>query len=51
LNEIFAKRPGFRDNPPELRLLKAEIYKALLPAVGKDRMVGLADAMLRLPRK
>lgn len=51
LNETFAKRPTFHDNPAELRLLKAEVYRVLLPAVGKDRMVGLADEIFRLPRK
>jgi type I restriction enzyme, R subunit len=50
LNEVFVRRPSYRDNPAELRLLKADIYKILLPTVGKDRMVGLADELLRLPR-
>jgi type I restriction enzyme R subunit len=50
LNQVFSRRPTYRDNPAELRVLKAEVYKILLPVAGKDRMVGLADELLRLAR-
>ncbi len=45
---IFERFPNYRENAAELRQLKAEIYRMLLPLVGKDRMVLLADAMLRV---
>jgi len=48
---IFDRFPNYRENAAELRQLKAEIYKMLLPLVGKDRMVPLADAMLRGERR
>jgi len=50
LEQAFQRHPNYRDDPQELRLLKAEVYKVLLPAVGKDRMVDLAERLLRLQR-
>ena len=38
-------------NAADRRRLKAELYKILLPAVGKERMVDLVDRILKLPRK
>jgi type I restriction enzyme R subunit len=48
---IFGRFPNYRENAAELRQLKAELYKMLLSLVGKDRMVPLADAMLRVERR
>ena len=47
---IFHRFPNYRENTAELRNLKAELYRMLLPLVGKDRMVPLANAMLRVER-
>jgi type I restriction enzyme, R subunit len=51
LNAAFERFPHHAHQPDELRRLKAELYKVLLPAVGKERMVELADRLLRLQRK
>ncbi|HDL85067.1 MAG TPA: hypothetical protein ENH11_01840 [Candidatus Acetothermia bacterium] len=48
---IFDRFPNYAENAAELRQLKADLYKMLLPLVGKDRMVPLADAMLRVVRR
>ncbi len=50
LNEAFVRLPNHAHNSNELRHLKAELYKVLLPAVGKDRMVELVERLLRLKR-
>lgn len=51
INNVFLRFPNFRDNIAELRQLKAELYKVLLPVVGKDAMVGIVEKLLRLERK
>ena len=51
LDEVFRRFPNYAHNVAERRQLKAELYKILLPAVGKDRMVGVADWLLGLQRK
>jgi len=51
LDKSFRTFPDYAHNAAEMRGLKAELYKVLLPAVGKDKMVGLADRILRLERK
>jgi type I restriction enzyme R subunit len=51
LNVAFSRFPNYQDNTFELRQLKAELYKVLLPAVGKERMVDLAERVLKLKRK
>jgi len=51
LNAAFERHPSYAHNAAELRQLKAELYKVLLPAVGKDRIVALAERLLRLQRK
>ncbi|MGH9368516.1 MAG: type I restriction endonuclease subunit R [Thermoanaerobaculia bacterium] len=50
LDQAFARFPNHAHNAGELRQLKAELYKGLLPAVGKERMVDLAERLLRLKR-
>lgn len=42
--------PNFRDNVAEERQLKAELYKLVLPAVGKDSMVAVVKRMMELQR-
>jgi type I restriction enzyme R subunit len=51
LDEVFRRFPNHAHNPEERRQLKAELYRVLLPAVGKDRMVGIADWLLDIQRK
>ena len=46
----FRKYPNFRDNVAEERQLKAELYKLILPAVGREAMVTVVKRMLELPR-
>jgi len=48
---VFERFPDFRDNPAELRELKAELYKLVLPTFGKERMVGIVEKLLKLSRK
>jgi len=50
LHRVFATFPEYRDNPSQLRLLKAELYKHLLKAVGKKEMVETADRLMRVAR-
>lgn len=50
VNSAFVSHPSFRDNPAQKRSLKAELYKLLLPAVGKDAMVHAVEALIRLSR-
>ncbi|MBI2152758.1 MAG: HsdR family type I site-specific deoxyribonuclease [Candidatus Rokubacteria bacterium] len=51
LDGAFGRFPNYRDNAAERRQLKAELYKVLLPAVGKERMVELAERLMWLHRK
>jgi type I restriction enzyme, R subunit len=51
LNAAFERFPNYTQNPADLRQLKAELYKVLLRAVGKERMVAVADRLLRLQRR
>jgi type I restriction enzyme R subunit len=50
LDQAFARFPNHAHNANELRQLKAELYRVLLPAAGKERMVELAERLLRLKR-
>ncbi len=47
IRAIFSRFPHHRDNATELRQLKADLYKTLLPLVGKANMVPLAEKLLR----
>jgi type I restriction enzyme R subunit len=51
VNNAFLRFPNFRDNIAELRQLKAELYKLMLPVVGKDLMLGIVEKLLKLDRK
>jgi type I restriction enzyme R subunit len=50
LQGVFATYPEHKENAGQLRLLKAELYKYLLPAVGKKAMVETAESLLRITR-
>jgi type I restriction enzyme R subunit len=50
LDQAFQRFPNHAHNAKELRDLKAEIYRILLPTVGKEHMVELSDRLLRLKR-
>jgi type I restriction enzyme, R subunit len=45
---MLERYPNHRDNADELRRLKADLYKVLLQAGAKEKMVALADRILRL---
>lgn len=51
LDAAFQRFLHYKHNAATMRQLKAELYKILLPAVGKERMVELAERILRLQRK
>jgi type I restriction enzyme R subunit len=51
VNNAFLRFPNFKDNIAELRQLKAELYKLMLPVVGKELMLGIVEKLLRLDRK
>lgn len=51
IDNALRRSPNHAYNATERRHLKAELYKIILPAAGKDRMVDLADQILKLPRK
>jgi len=51
IDAAVGRFPNYRYNTANLRHLKAELYKVLLPVVGKDRMVELAEQILRLQRR
>ncbi|MDO8721725.1 MAG: HsdR family type I site-specific deoxyribonuclease [Syntrophales bacterium] len=51
VNNAFLRFPNFKDNVAELRQLKAELYKLMLPVVGRDSMLGIVGKLLKLDRK
>lgn len=46
LDALFKKYPEQRENAAQKRGLKAELYRELLPKVGKESMVRVADRLL-----
>jgi type I restriction enzyme R subunit len=50
VDAAFRKYPNYRDNVAEERQLKAEVYKLVLPAVGKEVMVAVVKRLLELQR-
>jgi type I restriction enzyme R subunit len=48
LKALFNRFPDYRYNAEELRQLKAEIYKTLLPALDGKKMVALTEKLLDL---
>lgn len=51
IEAAFGRFPHFPDNAGDLRLLKAELYKLLIPAVGRERMVETAGQVIKLWRR
>jgi type I restriction enzyme, R subunit len=51
IDRLFGQFANYRENIEERRALKARLYKVLLPALDKERMVKLADRILSLGRK
>ncbi len=51
IDRLFGQFPNFDANVQERRSLKAKVYKLLLPAVGKERMVPLVERIISLGRK
>jgi type I restriction enzyme R subunit len=51
INSVFERFPNYKHNTAELRELKADLYKLLLPVIGKERMVELAEKLLTLTRR
>jgi type I restriction enzyme R subunit len=51
INSVFMRFPNYKHNPDELRQLKAELYKLVLPLFGKDKMVSIVDELLKLKRE
>ena len=50
VGNLLKQFPNWQMNIAELRLLKAELYKVFIPAVGKERMVELVDRLLQAQR-
>jgi hypothetical protein len=50
LNALFEKLPDFRWNKEQERKLRTELYKALRPLVGTEKMIEVANQLLRLQR-
>lgn len=48
IDAVVQKYPHYRDNAAEMRQLKAELYKILLPAAGKEKMVQVARNILEM---
>ncbi len=51
IDRLFGQFPNYDANVQERRSLKAKVYKLLLPGVGKERMVPLAERIISLGRK
>lgn len=51
INDIFKRFSNFKDNPEELRQLKAELYKILLNLTDKDKMLILVQDLISINRK
>ena len=47
IKAIFDRFPNHKENIAELRQLKAELYKALLPLMGKESMIQVVQKLLR----
>jgi type I restriction enzyme, R subunit len=50
LNALFEALPDFRWNKQQESRLRTELYKALRPLVGTEKMIDLANQLLRLQR-
>jgi type I restriction enzyme R subunit len=50
LNSLFESLPDFRWNKQQESRLRTELYKALRPLVGTEKMIDVANRLLRLQR-
>lgn len=50
LNYLFLRYPDHRWNAQQLSDLRMLLYKELLPIVGSDKMIGMANTLLKLER-
>ena len=50
MDAVFEKCRHYKDNDAEMRQLKAELYKILLPKVSKTKMVTIVKNLLEMPR-
>ena len=50
VNDLFLKYPDYQWNTQEKNKLRSELYKAMLKLVGKERMIDVANTLLRLQR-
>jgi len=48
LAEQFRRFPSFNSNAEQLRQLKAELYKVLVPVVQGKKMVEIADRLIKV---
>jgi len=48
LTEPFRRFPTFNSNADEMRQLKAELYKILLPEVQGKKMVEVSDRLIKV---
>lgn len=51
MDEAFGRFPNYRQNAEEKRDLRAELYRILLPHVGKARRVELAGEIMKVRRR
>ena len=45
---VFVRFPNFHSNPDEMRQLKAELYKVLLPVAQGKKMVEVAERLIKV---
>jgi type I restriction enzyme R subunit len=50
LDAAFRRSPNYRDNPAEERQLKADLYKLVLPSIGRQKMVEMVTKLMELQR-
>ncbi len=50
LDTLFRRHPDFRWNPDQENSLRTELYKELIPLVGRQKFIETTDALLRLER-
>lgn len=50
INTLFEKFPDYRWNKQQESKLRTELYKTLRPLVGTEKMIGVANRLLRLQR-
>jgi hypothetical protein len=50
MNALFEQFPDYRWNKQQESKLRTELYKTLRPLVGTEKMIELANRLLRLQR-